>query len=230
MYIIAGLGNPGKQYENTKHNVGFWAVDLLAETHNIEIRKLKFKALVGEGNLSGQKVLLVKPQTYMNASGESLREVLAFYKESPSHLIVIYDDIDLEMGDLRIRAGGSAGTHNGMRSVVYQLGDDRFPRIRIGTGGARHDGEDLIGYVMGGFPKDRVEAVEKAIETAAKAAETIVADGVDRAMNRYNVKPKRKKKEKAAEEAPVRECPEAQPEKSAETAAKAVPAETESNA
>jgi len=203
MYVIAGLGNPGKQYENTKHNVGFWAVDLLAEAHGIDIRKLRFKALVGEGTLSGQKVLLVKPQTYMNASGESLREILAFYKEPVEHLIVIYDDIDLEMGDLRIRAGGSAGTHNGMRSVVYQLGSDRFPRIRIGTGGARHDGEDLIGYVMGGFPKDRIEAVEHAIGTAAKAAEAIVSDGIDRAMNRYNVKPRRKKKERAeAEEKP----------------------------
>ena len=201
MYIIAGLGNPGRQYENTKHNVGFWAVDLLADAHDIKIQKLKFKALVGEGSFSGQKVLLVKPQTYMNASGESLREILAFYKEPVEHLIVIYDDIDLEMGDLRIRASGSAGTHNGMRSIVYQLGDDRFPRIRIGTGGARHDGQDLIGYVMGGFPKDRIEAVEKAIETAAKAAETIVTDGIDRAMNRYNVKPKRRKKMKETAEA-----------------------------
>ncbi|MBR5740945.1 MAG: aminoacyl-tRNA hydrolase [Firmicutes bacterium] len=199
MYIIAGLGNPGKQYENTKHNVGFWAVDLLAEAHDIKIQRLKFKALVGEGDFSGQKVLLVKPQTYMNASGEAIRELVAFYKVPLDRLIVIYDDIDLEMGNLRIRAGGSAGTHNGMRSVVYQLGDDRFPRVRIGTGGARHDGEELIGYVMGGFPKDKIEAVEQAIEKAAKAAETIVTEGVDKAMNLYNVKPKRRRKQKLAE-------------------------------
>ena len=199
MYIIAGLGNPGKQYRNTKHNVGFWAVDLLAEAHDIKIQKLKCKALVGEGDFSGQKVLLVKPQTYMNASGEAIRELVAFYKVPLDRLIVIYDDIDLEMGNLRIRAGGSAGTHNGMRSVVYQLGDDRFPRVRIGTGGARHDGEELIGYVMGGFPKDKIEAVEQAIEKAAKAAETIVTEGVDKAMNLYNVKPKRRRKQKLAE-------------------------------
>ena len=194
MYIIAGLGNPGKEYENTKHNVGFHAVDLLAGAHDIKIQKIKFKALVGEGNFSGQKVLLVKPQTYMNASGESLREIMAFYKEPIEHLIVIYDDIDLEMGSLRIRAGGSAGTHNGMRSIVCQLQNDAFPRVRIGTGGARHENEDLAGYVMGGFPKDRIEAVEQSIETAAKAAEAIVTEGVDRAMNWYNIKPKRQKK------------------------------------
>ena len=201
MYIIAGLGNPGKQYENTKHNVGFWAVDLLAEAHDIKIRKLKCKALVGEGDFSGHKVLLVKPQTYMNASGEAIRDIVAFYKEPLDHLIVIYDDIDLEMGDLRIRANGSAGTHNGMRSIVYQLGRDDFPRVRIGTGGARYEGQDLIGYVMGGFPKEKVEAVEAAIEKAARAAEMIVTDGIDKAMNRYNIKPKRKKKLKAEGEA-----------------------------
>ncbi len=202
MYIIAGLGNPGRQYENTKHNVGFWAVDLLAEAHSIKIQKLKFKALVGEGDFSGHKVLLVKPQTFMNASGEAIRDIVAFYKEPLDRLIVIYDDIDLEMGDLRIRANGSAGTHNGMRSIVYQLGRDDFPRVRIGTGGARYEGQDLIGYVMGGFPKEKIEAVEGAIEKAAKAAEMIVTDGIDKAMNRYNVKPKRKKKQKAQDATP----------------------------
>lgn len=195
MYIIAGLGNPGKEYEHTKHNVGFRALDLLAEENDIKLQKIKFKALVGEGNFSGQKVLLVKPQTYMNASGTSLREIMAFYKEPMEHLIVIYDDIDLEMGDLRIRAGGSSGTHNGMRSIVYQLNDDAFPRIRIGTGGARHTGEELIGYVMGGFPKERIEDVEGAIRKAAKAAQSIVTDGIVKAMNLYNTKSKRRKKE-----------------------------------
>jgi len=196
MYIIAGLGNPGKEYENTKHNVGFHAVDKLAEAHNIKIQKIKFKALVGEGTFSDQKVLLVKPQTYMNASGESLREIMTFYKEPIEHLIVIYDDIDLDMGNLRIRANGSSGTHNGMRSIIYQLRMDGFPRIRIGTGGERHEGEDLTGYVMNGFPKSRIREVEESIETAAKAAEAIVTMGVDKAMNRYNIKTKRLKKEK----------------------------------
>ena len=129
MYVIAGLGNPGKKYENTRHNMGFITIDQLAEKHNIKTDKLKFKALVGEGRIAGQKVLLVKPQTYMNLSGESIREVMNFYKLEPENLIVIYDDIDIEAGTLRIRKFGSAGTHNGMKSVVYQLQSDRFPRI-----------------------------------------------------------------------------------------------------
>ena len=134
MYVIAGLGNPGKKYENTRHNMGFITIDQLAEKHNIKVDKLKFKALVGEGRIAGQKVMLVKPQTYMNLSGESIREVMNFYKLEPENLIVIYDDIDIEAGTLRIRKFGSAGTHNGMKSVVYQLQSDRFPRIRLGIG------------------------------------------------------------------------------------------------
>ena len=148
MYIIAGLGNPGKKYENTRHNIGFITLDYLAERHDIQINKIKHKALVGEGRISGQKVLLVKPQTYMNLSGESLREVMDYYKVDIEDLIVIYDDIDLPAGTVRIRKKGSAGTHNGMRSIVQHLGQD-FPRIRMGIGNERKG--DLADFVLGGF-------------------------------------------------------------------------------
>ena len=134
MKIIAGLGNPGREYESTKHNVGFMTLDLLADKLGISISKEKFKALIGEGRIGTEKIILVKPQTYMNLSGESIREVVGFYKIDIEDLIVIYDDIDIPAGTLRIRSKGSAGTHNGMRSVVYQLQEDGFPRIRVGIG------------------------------------------------------------------------------------------------
>ena len=168
MYIIAGLGNPGKKYENTRHNMGFLAVDLLAEKYGIRIDKIKFKALVGEGRIAGQKVLLVKPQTYMNLSGQSIVEVMNFYKVEIENLIVIYDDIDIPTGTIRLRKKGSAGTHNGMRNIVYLLGDDGFPRIRVGIG--RTDGKqpDLIHYVTSGVPKEEVAPLEEALTKAAE--------------------------------------------------------------
>ena len=134
MYIICGLGNPGKEYEQTRHNMGFLTMDVLAYKLGIDIRRLKFRSLIGEGRIGTEKVILVKPQTYMNNSGEALREIVAYYDIDPQHLIVVYDDIDLPVGDLRLREKGSAGTHNGMRSIIYQLQFDDFPRIRIGTG------------------------------------------------------------------------------------------------
>ncbi|WP_425757264.1 aminoacyl-tRNA hydrolase [Ihubacter sp. rT4E-8] len=197
MYVIAGLGNPGKKYAHTRHNIGFITIDQLAEKHNIKVDKLKFKALVGEGRIADQKVLLVKPQTYMNLSGESLREVMHFYKLPPEQLIVIYDDIDLEAGALRIRKFGSAGTHNGMRSVVYQIQSDRFPRIRIGIG--KSEKKDLVDFVIGGFTKEEVPALEEAVTKAACAVECILEDGIDRAMNQYNTKKKSLKDEKKDE-------------------------------
>lgn len=197
MYVIAGLGNPGKKYAQTRHNMGFITVDQLAEKHHIKVDRLKFKALVGEGRIAGQKVLLVKPQTYMNLSGESLREVMRFYKLEPEQLIVIYDDIDLEVGALRIRKFGSAGTHNGMRSVVYQLQSDRFPRIRIGIGSSGK--KDLINFVTGGFSKDEVPALEDAVTKAVCALECMLEEGIDKAMNQYNTKKKSKKEEKKDE-------------------------------
>ena len=146
MYIIAGLGNPGKKYENTRHNMGFTAIDLLAEKFGIKVNKLRFKALTGEGRIAGQKVLLIKPQTYMNLSGESVRMALDYYKEPPENLIVIYDDIDIPTGSIRIRKKGSAGTHNGMKSIIYDLQFDDFPRLRIGIGTDRK--EDMIHFVL----------------------------------------------------------------------------------
>jgi len=190
MYIIAGLGNPGKKYENTKHNVGFITLDLLAEKHNIKINKIKHKALVGEGIISGQKLLLVKPQTYMNLSGNSIREVVEYYKVDLDKLIVIYDDVDIPMGNLRIRKKGSAGTHNGMRSIIYDLQDDGFPRIRIGIGGER-GGErkmSLAGYVLGGFKKEEKNLMQDSVVRAVLAVECLLEKGIDAAMNEYNVK------------------------------------------
>lgn len=191
MYVIAGLGNPGKKYENTRHNMGFITIDQLAEKHDIKIDKLKFRALVGEGRIAGQKVLLVKPQTYMNLSGESIRDVMNFYKLEPENLIVIYDDIDIEAGTLRIRKFGSAGTHNGMKSVVYQLQSDRFPRIRLGIGSQKKG--DLVNFVIGGFSKEEVPVLEEAVSNATLAIECIIEDGIDKAMNQYNTKKRSKK-------------------------------------
>jgi len=186
MYVIAGLGNPGKKYENTRHNLGFITVDKLAEDNGIEINKLKFKALVGEGRLSGERVLLVKPQTYMNLSGESVREIMNFYKLEPENLIVIYDDFDIAVGTIRGRKFGSAGTHNGMKSIIQQLRSDRFPRIRVGTG-SDHMG-NLIDFVTGGFTREEVPLLEEAVTEAAAACQCIISDGMDKAMNRYNKK------------------------------------------
>lgn len=199
MYVIVGLGNPGKKYENTRHNMGFITIDRLAEKHDIKVDKLKFKALVGEGRIAGQKVLLLKPQTYMNLSGDSVREVMSFYKLNPEDLIVVYDDIDIALGALRIRKFGSAGTHNGMKSVVHRLQSDRFPRIRIGIG-SRNKG-DLVDFVIGGFSKAEVPVLEKTVDQAVCAIECMIAEDTDIAMNRYNTKkkPKSEKEEHETE-------------------------------
>lgn len=191
MYIIAGLGNPGRKYENTRHNMGFLTIDKIAEELGIKVDKIKFKALVGEVNFSGQKVMLVKPQTYMNLSGQSVREIMNFYKLPIENLTVIYDDIDIPTGSVRIRKSGSAGTHNGMRDIIYNLADSGFPRIRIGIGSDRRG--DLADYVTGGFTKEEVPLLEDAVTRAAAAALSIVEDGIDRAMNKYNVREKGEK-------------------------------------
>ena len=219
MYIIAGLGNPGKKYENTRHNMGFIAVDLLAEEFGIKVDKLKFKSLVGEGRIAGQRVLLMKPQTYMNLSGEAIREAVNFYKIEPEELIVIYDDIDIPTGTFRIRKKGSAGTHNGMRSVVYQIQSDQFPRIRVGIGSEKK--VDLIHYVTGGVSKSEKELLEDALVKAAKSAACIVEKGIDKAMNEFNVRPP--KKEKPAKQKPAES---AEPAGAAEDAPAAVQSDT----
>ena len=185
MYIIVGLGNPGRRYEHTKHNIGFITLDFLAERHNIKINKIKHKALIGEGIICGQKTVLVKPQTYMNLSGNSVREVVSYYKPQMENLIVVYDDIDIPKGNIRIRKRGSAGTHNGMRSVIYDLQDDGFPRVRIGIGGERR--MRLADYVTSGFHKEEKKQMEGSVIRAAEALECILSSGIDKAMNEYNV-------------------------------------------
>lgn len=186
MYIVIGLGNPGKKYENTRHNVGFMVIDKLAETYGISISKLKFKALIGEGKIGTKKVVLVKPQTYMNLSGEAVREIFNFYKEEPEKLLLIYDDLDTGLGNIRIRKKGSAGTHNGMRSVVSQLGFSDFPRIRIGIGS---NGEkEIVDFVIGNFSKDEKKKIDEVISNVVKATECFVENDIDLAMNKYNKK------------------------------------------
>lgn len=188
MYIIVGLGNPGKRYDNTRHNIGFITLDYLADKNSIKINKLKHKALVGEGNISGQKVLLVKPQTFMNLSGNSVRELMDYYKVDIENLIVVYDDVDIPVGALRIRKKGSAGTHNGMKSIIYDLQNDQFPRVRIGIGG---QGKIELGsYVLGGFGKEEKSIMENAVIGAASSIEAMLEKGIDFAMGEYNIKPK----------------------------------------
>ena len=188
MYVIAGLGNPGRQYEKTRHNMGFLVVDEFAAAHGIDVRRIKHKALIGEGRIAGEKILLVKPQTYMNLSGESLREVMAYYDVPMENLIVVYDDMDLETGTLRIRKKGSSGSHNGMKSVIYQLQSDEFPRIRIGIGST--SGDEWKDYVTGQVTEKEAGILAETIRNAAAALECILTDGIDIAMNRLNTSKK----------------------------------------
>ena len=187
MYIIAGLGNPTKEYEKTRHNAGFDAIDVLAEKHGIQITERKHKAFCGTGFIGGERVLLAKPQTFMNASGESLREAADFYKIRPEQVIVIYDDISLRVGQLRIRTKGSAGGHNGIKSIIAHLGSQDFPRIKIGVG-AKPDRMDLADYVLSRFSQTDRQMMDDAFQDAADAVEFMLADGADAAMNRYNRK------------------------------------------
>lgn len=184
MNVIVGLGNPGRRYDGTRHNVGFETIDLLAQRNDIKVNKLKFKALYGEGIIGGKKVLLVKPQTFMNLSGQSLLELVQFYKLEMNQITVIYDDIDIAVGTIRIREKGSAGTHNGMRSIIYQLQKDNFPRIRIGVG--KPEQMDLAAFVLSPFRGEEQEGIRRALENAALAAETLVEKNIQEAMNKYN--------------------------------------------
>ena len=194
MFIIAGLGNPDEKYQGTRHNVGFDVVDRLAEKYQIAIDTKKHRALIGKGVIEGQKVLLVKPQTYMNLSGESIRSLVEYYKIDPEEeLLVIYDDISLEPGMLRLRTKGSAGGHNGMKSIIKHLGGDTFPRIRVGIGGEKHPGQDLADYVLGHFKDDEKELLSDALDKAEKAAELFAQDEFSEAMNKYSVGKKKRK-------------------------------------
>ena len=192
MFIIAGLGNPDEKYQGTRHNVGFDVVDRLAEKYQIAVDTKKHRALIGKGVIEGQKVLLAKPQTYMNLSGESIRSLVEYYKIDPEEeLLVIYDDISLEVGQLRIRRKGSAGGHNGIKNIIAQLGTDTFQRIKVGVG-EKPKGYDLAAYVLGHFHGEDLELMEEGYEKAISATEEILKGEIDAAMNEYNrkVKPK----------------------------------------
>lgn len=185
MYYIVGLGNPGLQYENTRHNAGFLTIDYLADKYGIDVKKLKFKSLYGQGMISGHKVMLIKPQTYMNNSGEAVRDIKNFYKFDSDKLIIVYDDIDIDFGSIRIRKKGSAGTHNGMKSIIYQIQDDSFPRIKISVG-KKPDYMDLANFVLSGFSEKEASVMRDEIGLAADAIELMIKDGIDRSMNKFN--------------------------------------------
>ncbi|WP_422485645.1 aminoacyl-tRNA hydrolase [Gudongella sp. DL1XJH-153] len=187
MIVIAGLGNPGSKYSETRHNIGFNVVDRLAQANGIKVNKLKFKALIGEGFIGTEKVLLVKPSTFMNNSGQCIREIVEFYKLPPGNLLVVVDDIDIEFATIRIKKKGSAGSHNGLKSIIYQLQVDDFPRIKVGIGKKPHY-YDLADFVLSKFSSDERKLVDQAIKKAAEAAEEFVKSGIDKAMNKFNVR------------------------------------------
>lgn len=185
MYVIVGLGNPGKQYDKTRHNVGFEVIDILAKEYNISVTKIKHKALIGEGRIGSEKVLLVKPQTYMNLSGETLIDIYKYYKVDMENIIVIYDDIDLDVGKIRVRKKGSGGTHNGMRSIVKCLGSTDFPRVRVGVSKPR-PGQDLADFVLSRFRKEEADNLADGLEKSYRAVDAIIRENIDTAMNKYN--------------------------------------------
>ncbi len=186
MYLIVGLGNPGRDYLETRHNIGFEAVDALCAKYDISLSKEKHRAIIGEGRIGGEKVVVAKPQTFMNLSGESVRELQDWYKIEPEQILVIYDDISLPTGKLRIRERGSAGGHNGIKNIIYQLGTDVFPRIKIGVGRPEHPEFDCKDYVLGRFSKAETEILVPAVVRVAEAVETLIAQGAAVAMNRFN--------------------------------------------
>lgn len=187
LYIIVGLGNPGDKYEKTRHNVGFNVIDLLAKEYSIDVSKLKHKALIGEGRVGTEKVILVKPMTYMNLSGESVADICNYYNVDLENVIVIYDDIDLDVGKIRIRKKGSGGTHNGMRSIIKCLGSNEFPRVRVGISKPKN-GQDLADFVLSRFAKEDEKSLNESFENAVAAIDCAIRQDLDLAMNRYNVK------------------------------------------
>ncbi len=186
MYIIVGLGNPGREYAKTRHNAGFEVIGILADRFGIETDYVKHKAICGRGVIEGNKVMLAMPQTYMNLSGESVGELVGYYKpDISSELIVIYDDIDLDPGRIRIRPSGSAGGHNGMKNIIARLGTSDFIRVRIGVGG-KPGGYDLADYVLGTYTQSQQDVMNRTFIDAANAVVSIMNDGVDEAMTKYN--------------------------------------------
>ena len=185
MYLIVGLGNPENEYAHTRHNMGFDTINQIAKNNNIQITKNKFKGLCESTIIQNQKVILLKPQTYMNLSGESVKEVAEFYNLKPEEIIVIYDDIDIEQGHIKIRKKGGAGSHNGMKSVVEELQSTDFARIRVGIGQPEFK-SDMINYVIGKVSQEEQEILQQGVEKAAKAVEEILKNGIDIAMNKFN--------------------------------------------
>lgn len=185
-FIIAGLGNPGAKYEMTRHNAGFLAVDLLGIREHFDIKKLKHHALTADVSLGGKRCLVMKPQTMMNNSGEAIGEAARFYKVAPENIIIVYDDVSLDVGKTRIRRKGSAGGHNGIKSIIAHLGSEDFPRVKIGVGKKPDASYDLADWVLSRFPKDREKELKAALENAGEAVKLIVQGDIDRAMNLYN--------------------------------------------
>ena len=184
-WIIVGLGNIGSQYDNTRHNCGFEVVDILASEYGIDVAKKKFQGTIGEGKIQGEKVVLVKPSTYMNLSGECLSKVVSWYKATPDRVIVIYDDIDIDTGAVRVRAKGRAGSHNGMKSVIQHLGTTDFPRVRLGIG-KNPSFMDLAQYVLGRFTPEETEKIDEGRKKASEAVVSIITKGCDFTMNKFN--------------------------------------------
>lgn len=189
MFIIVGLGNPSKTYSGTRHNVGFEVIDRLSREYNISVDMKKHKAVCGKGTIEGIKVILAKPQTFMNLSGESVRELMDYYKAEDHELIVIYDDISLDPGQLRIRMKGSAGGHNGIKNIIAHLGTQEFWRIKVGIG-EKPKGWDLADYVLSRFQGEEKDAMEEAFDKAAEAVKVMITEGINEAMNKYNMKKK----------------------------------------
>lgn len=185
-WIVAGLGNPGRDYAMTRHNAGFMALDLLSEKNKISVTESKFHALVGRGTISGQGVLLMKPQTMMNLSGIAIAEAAQFYKIDPSHILILFDDISLDVGKTRVRRNGSAGGHNGIKSIIEHLGSDKFPRVKIGVGQKPFPEYDLAAWVLGKIPDADLPTLYEALERARLSTELILADKTEEAMNKYN--------------------------------------------
>ncbi len=185
-FIVVGLGNPGRKYTLTRHNSGFLCVDMLSEKLNFRVDKLKFKSLIADTTIGGHRCIVMKPQTYMNNSGEAVRECANFYKIKPENIIVIYDDISLDVGKLRIRRKGTDGGHNGIKSIIYHLNSDQFPRIKVGCGKKPHPDYNLADWVLSEFKKDEQKALEPALENACKAIELLLDNQIDKAMNLYN--------------------------------------------
>lgn len=185
MKLIIGLGNPEKDYSKTRHNMGFNVLNKLAKEYNIDISSTKFEAEFGKGMIENEKVVLVKPQTFMNESGRSVIQFVNFYKITMNDLIVVYDDVDIDISKIRIRKSGSSGSHNGMKSIIKYLSNEEFPRIRVGIGKPKYE-NDMINYVIGAIPEEEIPGLEKGIEKAKNAIVEILKNGIDSAMNKYN--------------------------------------------